>query len=140
MGSLVVGGGSACFAQLGAWGFWGVVGGFNTNIRYKRRTFHVQTEAGGVDSPEITTLLYEGGAILHSKKSSYKKHLKNDDLEARVRTLMESQHKAMVKSLKAGKLEAKIARDDAPDPSEVFGVGIITSTPLVDVIWNHFSE
>ena len=41
-----------------------MVGGFNTNVRYSGRIFHVQTEDGGATSPRIVTLLYEGGSIL----------------------------------------------------------------------------
>jgi hypothetical protein len=48
-----------------------MLGGFNTNIRYQQRLYHVQTEDGGADSPSIVTLLYQGGAILFSKKRSY---------------------------------------------------------------------
>ena len=47
-----------------------MVGGFNTNIRYQGQIYHVQTEDGGKDSPSIITLLYRGGAILFSKKTT----------------------------------------------------------------------
>ena len=34
-----------------------MVGGFNTNVRYRGRIYHVQTEDGGAESPQIVTLL-----------------------------------------------------------------------------------
>ena len=77
-----------------------MVGGFNTNIRYQGQIFHVQTEDGGKDSPSIITLLYRGGAILFSKKTSYADQLDDADRESIVRQLMEAQHSAMVQALK----------------------------------------
>ena len=80
-----------------------MVGGFNTNIRYRGHIFHVQTEDGGKESPSIITLLYRGGAILFSKKTSYADQVDDADRESIVRQLMEAQHSAMVQALKAGK-------------------------------------
>jgi hypothetical protein len=118
-----------------------MVGGFNTNIRYKGRMFHVQTEDGGLESPQIITLLYEGGAILYSRKSSYADQLDEGELEERVRGLMEEQHKATVKALKGGKLEAKIQKGgDSPAEVEPFGAGVISDTPLVELIRTHLSQ
>jgi len=45
--------------------------GFNHNVTYKGEVFHVQTEDSGVNNPPILTLLYRGGVILCSKKTSY---------------------------------------------------------------------
>ena len=85
-----------------------MVGGFNTNIRYSGQIFHVQTEDGGTESPSIITLLYRGGAILFSKKTSYADQLGDADRESVVRQLMEAQHGAMVQALKSGKLDERI--------------------------------
>ena len=49
-----------------------MVGGFNTNVRYRGRTFHVQTEDSGPNVAKIVTLLYEGGSILFSRKTAYR--------------------------------------------------------------------
>ena len=48
-----------------------MVVGFNHNVRYKDQVFHIQTEDSGLKSPHIITLLYVGGTILASKKTSY---------------------------------------------------------------------
>jgi hypothetical protein len=45
--------------------------GYNHNIGYKGEVFHVQTEDSGINTPHIITLLYRGGNILSSKKTSY---------------------------------------------------------------------
>jgi len=84
-----------------------MVGGFNTNVRYRGRTFHVQTEDSGPNVAKIVTLLYEGGTILFSRKTAYGKEPETSDREV-VRQLMEQQHCAMVEALKSGEFDAEI--------------------------------
>ncbi len=132
-----------------------MVGGFNTNVRYLGRMFHVQTEDGGRESPQIITLLYEGGAILHSKKSSYELPPETEesgedgatsDLEERIKPLMEEQHRVMLEALKDGKLDSKIGAitvDDSaagdPESGRDFGAEVITDKPLDELVLGHFS-
>ncbi|MBM4144906.1 MAG: hypothetical protein FJ240_01340 [Nitrospira sp.] len=84
--------------------------GYNTNIPYKDKTYHVQTEDNGKNNPVIVTLLYSKGAILASKKTSYADIVSDHDYEHKVRELMKTQHKIMIKELIAGKYteEAKV--------------------------------
>ena len=77
--------------------------GYNTNIPYKEKTYHVQTEDNGKKNPVIVTLLYSQGAILASKKTSYADIVSDHDYEHKVRELMKAQHKVMIKELIAGK-------------------------------------
>jgi hypothetical protein len=77
--------------------------GYNTNIPYKDKTYHVQTEDNGKNNPVIVTLLYSQGAILASKKTSYADIVSDHDYEHKVRELMKTQHKVMIKELIAGK-------------------------------------
>ncbi|HTO56037.1 MAG TPA: hypothetical protein VMR50_21825 [Myxococcota bacterium] len=127
-----------------------MVGGFNTNIRYRGHIFHVQTEDGGKESPSIITLLYSGGAILFSKKTSYANQVGSDDSETAVRQLMEAQHSAMVQALKSGKLDDKVGLV-SPDavtnpsagtatPAAEFGAGVITRRTLDEVILAHLNS
>lgn len=81
--------------------------GFNHNLQYKGEVFHVQTEDSGIANPHIITLLYRGGAILCSKKTSYSDILKIDSLNAVVEELMKEQHKDMMRRLKAGEFDEK---------------------------------
>lgn len=82
--------------------------GFNHNIRYKGELFHVQTEDSGRANPHIVTLLYRGGTILASAKTSYADIIKVDQLELVVESIMKDQHKEMMKRLKAGEFDARI--------------------------------
>lgn len=81
--------------------------GFNHNLTYKGEVFHVQTEDSGVANPHIITLLYRGGVIINSKKTSYSDILKMDNLEVVVEELMKEQHKDMMRRLKSGEFDEK---------------------------------
>ena len=76
--------------------------GFNTNIRHRGALFHVQTEDSGRSNPHVITHLFHGGNIMASEKRDYSDSVGANDLENIVRELMESQHKAMLKGLRAG--------------------------------------
>lgn len=81
--------------------------GFNHNLMYKGEVFHVQTEDSGVANPHIITLLYRGGVIISSNKTSYSDILKMDNLEVVVEELMKEQHKEMMRRLKTGEFNEK---------------------------------
>ncbi|MBC7963957.1 MAG: hypothetical protein H7Y05_13565, partial [Steroidobacteraceae bacterium] len=81
--------------------------GFNHNLMYKGEVFHVQTEDSGVANPHIITLLYRGGVIICSKKTSYSDILRMDSLDVVVEELMKEQHKDMMRRLKAGEFDEK---------------------------------
>ncbi len=102
--------------------------GFNHNIQYKGEIFHIQTEDSGVSTPHIITLLYRGGIIVASKKTSYADIIKVENLEQVVEELMKEQHKEMLRRLKSGEFDEKAfgpaseapqetAKDDAPQES-----------------------
>jgi len=93
--------------------------GFNTNFRYRDVVFHVQTEDSGRANPHVITHLFHGGNIIASVKRDYADLLAEADLEAAVRKLMESQHKAMLKQLSRGEFDRAIGERLGP---EVFRV------------------
>jgi len=82
--------------------------GYNHNIQYKGKLFHIQTEDSGLQNPHIITLLYEGGNILARKKTSYEDILKSDKLVQVVKEMMQEQHKAMLRDLKNGIFDLRI--------------------------------
>jgi len=81
--------------------------GFNHNVVYKGEVFHVQTEDSGVNNPHIISLLYRGGVILCSKKTSYADILMMDNLESVVEELMKAQHKELMRRLKSGEFDER---------------------------------
>jgi len=92
--------------------------GFNHNIRYKGELFHVQTEDSGRANPHIITLLYRGGTIIGSAKTSYADIVTVDQLEQVVESIMKEQHKEMMRRLKGGEFDARLFPAGAPpEPS-----------------------
>jgi hypothetical protein len=80
--------------------------GYNHNLKYRGRIFHVQTEDSGPVNPRIFTHLYYGGTILASKKHEYDPAAAEDV----VRALMQSQHKSILKELKSARLDDRITK------------------------------
>lgn len=79
-----------------------MVPGFNHNIKHKGRIFHVQTEDSGPKNPHIITHLFVGGNILASKKTQYADIVGQQDYQKTVRSMMEEQHKQMLRNLVNG--------------------------------------
>ena len=83
--------------------------GFNNNVKYAGRTFHIQTEDSGVNHPHITTHLFaDGGRILKSQRTDYSELLGSDELAEIVRKRMKEQHKAMFLALRSGEFDPLI--------------------------------
>lgn len=76
--------------------------GYNTDIKHEGTIYHVQTEDGGTENPVIVSLIYQGGRILASKKTSYTHLLGTDDFMSRLKDLLEHQHRAMIKAILTG--------------------------------------
>ncbi len=92
--------------------------GFNHNIQYKGEIFHIQTEDSGVSTPHIITLLYRGGTIIASKKTSYADIIKVENLEQVVEELMKEQHKEVLRRLKSGEFDERAFGASAGEPQE----------------------
>jgi len=83
--------------------------GFNSNVRYRGHTFHIQTEDSGRTRPHVTTLLFaDGGHIIASRRSDYRDLLADADWEAEVKRCMQDQHRGVVRELMSGGLDEKI--------------------------------
>jgi hypothetical protein len=92
--------------------------GFNTNVRHKGVLFHVQSEDSGRAHPHVITHLYHGGTILFSEKSSYADLVDADNLPARVRELMDTQHRAVLARLRGGDFDDTIRERLGPVMAE----------------------
>ncbi|HET9956353.1 MAG TPA: hypothetical protein VFQ61_17715, partial [Polyangiaceae bacterium] len=85
--------------------------GFNTNIRYRGLTFHVQSEDSGVRTPRIMTHVFaDGGRIVKSARTDYSAFLGREDLREVVRKMMKEQHKAMLIALRSGEFDAQLEK------------------------------
>src|ERR1700760_2589956 len=113
--------------------------GYNHNVRYANRLWHVQTEDSGVGNPHIFTHLFHDGTILATKRIDYDPASE----VGVVQKLMQAQHKAMLRDLKQGAFDDKISRffgtpvvkdvrDAANIPSGEFDAEIKTDPSLAE--------
>lgn len=102
--------------------------GFNDNLKYKGRVYHIQTEDSGIDKPQILTHLFaDGGRVLKSYKRSYADAIERQDLDGYVRALMKAQQMEMASALREGKLDGVI------EGREPGGTELRTEPPNVDI-------
>ena len=108
-----------------------MVPGFNHNIKHKGRIFHVQTEDSGPKNPHIITHLFVGGNIVASKKTQYADIVGQHDYERTVRSMMEEQHKQMLRNLVNGAFDsvetAPAYHLDGPPPMNFTAVSPTTT-------------
>jgi len=100
-----------------------VITGFNTDIKHNEKVYHIQTEDKGLQNPYIESLVYVGGEILASKKTSYAEHVKTGVDEKWIGSLMEQQHRTMIAAIKRGRF------DSPADPTKV----VPPSRPTIQV-------
>jgi hypothetical protein len=85
--------------------------GYNNNVRYLGRTFHIQTEDSGTKYARIMTHLFiDGGHIVKSTRTEYGAVLDQSDMAETVRRMMKDQHKNMFLALRAGEFDELIER------------------------------
>lgn len=102
--------------------------GFNNNVKYKGRPYHVQTEDSGLGKPHIITHVFaDGGRIIKSHKRSYAGAVDREDVALYVRSLMKGQHMEMVQWLREGRFDPII---DGQRPG---GMEVLELPPVVDV-------
>jgi hypothetical protein len=102
--------------------------GFNNNVKYKGRAFHIQTEDSGLDKPHVITHLFaDGGRVIKSHKRSYASHVTDDGVVAFVRQLMKGQQLEMALALRDGRF------DEIIDGRAIGGVEVLDYPPKVDV-------
>ena len=82
-----------------------MITGFNTDIKHNEKVYHIQTEDKGLQNPYIESLVYVGGEILASKKTSYAEQAGAGVDEKWVGSLMEQQHRTMIAAIKRGRFD-----------------------------------
>ena len=74
-----------------------MITGFNTDVKHRNRVFHIQTEDQGESNPYVESLVYVGGEILATKRTSYAEVIKTGARDDHaVQDLMEQQHRTMI--------------------------------------------
>jgi len=104
-----------------------MITGFNTDVDYDGRVFHVQTEDKGRGNPVIESLVYSRGEIVAARNTAYDEFNESADYsEDEVMTRMERQHQALIREILNGKFES-----EGPKP---FGHNIISNRSLDEVV------
>ncbi len=108
-----------------------MIPGFNHNIKHKGLVYHVQTEDSGPKNPHIITHLFVGGNVVASKKCEYADIVGKPEHEKTVRTMMEDQHKEMLRNLVNGAYD-RVAQSpsyalDGPPPVNFMATSPATS-------------
>ena len=79
--------------------------GFNNDVEFNSRMFHIQTEDNGIKNASITTILFFQGQILDTKNASYGdlitrfKGTKEEELEGAIKQRMVDLHRTLYKNL-----------------------------------------
>jgi hypothetical protein len=91
-----------------------MIQGYNHNVRYGGRVFHVQTEDSGLANPHIITHCYHGGTIVASKKTGYADILTHERRDDVIREIMKEQHRQMLLDLRDGRLDPQLVTFGLP--------------------------
>ena len=83
-----------------------MITGFNTDVKHRNRVFHIQTEDKGESNPYVESLVYVGGEILATKRTSYAEVVKTGARDDHaVQDLMEQQHRTMIAAIQRGRFD-----------------------------------
>src|SRR4051812_34199549 len=122
--------------------------GYNHNVKYRGRIFHVQTEDSGPANPRLFTHLYFAGTILASKKHEYDPAAPEDV----VRSLMQGQHKAILKELRSAVHDVRVERfftsrgepleaaTVVGEDSQALDLDAVSVTPIPEVVAEIVAE
>lgn len=86
-----------------------MITGYNTDVHHRDTVFHVQTEDRGASNPYIESLVYVGGQVVASRRSSYADLLAAGKGERAIVGLMEQQHRGMIEAIREGRFDEKLA-------------------------------
>src|SRR5947207_185576 len=115
-----------------------MITGFNTDIKHGDKVYHIQTEDKGLQNPYIESLVYVGGEILASKKTSYAEQIKGGGADEKwIGSLMEQQHRTMIAAIKRGRFDqpadaTKLTASRPTAPLNAKTIEALNSTVNVD--------
>src|SRR5262249_7476808 len=109
-----------------------VITGYNTDVEHNGVVYHVQTEDKGMQTPVILSLVYSGGAILASKRSSYGDLVGAGFDEDVLAKRLQRQHKLICAAVHAGRIEDLKRMSEPPSMDAAPAVDTPKKTSVVD--------
>lgn len=83
-----------------------MITGFNTDIEFEGKTYHVQTEDKGLSRPMIMSLIYDRGTILASKRTAYDDIVVDDVVDELVlEERLQKQHRLICAAVRTGRID-----------------------------------
>lgn len=82
-----------------------MISGFNTDVEFDGVVYHIQTEDKGLSTKKVISLVYVGGTILASKRTTYEDIPESDLDEKVIAARVSKQHKLMCAAIKAGRID-----------------------------------
>ena len=98
-----------------------MIAGYNTDVRHKNRVFHIQTEDRGETAAEIESLVYVGGEILATKRTSYPEAIRSGRDDRAVQEILERQHRTMIAAIQRGRFDGPGGSVRVPEGMTAFG-------------------
>jgi hypothetical protein len=105
-----------------------MITGFNTDVGYNGKIYHIQTEDVTGTDPYALTLLYQGGAIMARIKTNYGSLSPQKLSERQTLEVMQRQHKKMIQDLRSG----KFAKITGVEPGRPFAADLLSSNKSFD--------
>jgi hypothetical protein len=109
-----------------------VITGFNTDVEYSGRIYHIQTEDKGVENPVLESMIYLGGEILASHRASYEDLLDSGPDPKAVAERLEAQHQRMVLNVRQGRYD--------PEGVKTFGAGTHSERGLEELVLDYLAH
>ncbi|PYQ11019.1 MAG: hypothetical protein DMH00_09290 [Acidobacteria bacterium] len=109
-----------------------MITGYNTDVEYNARIYHVQTEDKGTSNPVIESLIYLGGEILAARRTSYEDLLPAGLDPKALAGRLESQHQRMVLNVRQGRCD--------PEGMKSFGSGIVSDRGFEEVVLDYLAN
>jgi hypothetical protein len=108
-----------------------MITGYNTDVEHDGVVYHVQTEDKGLETPLLLSLVYSGGAILASKRSTYHDLIAAGFDEALLAERLQRQHRLICAAITAGRIE-DLKRMSAPPlrPAPSLAPPVLAAPPV----------
>ncbi len=85
-----------------------MITGHNTDVEFRGRVYHVQTEDKGRRNPVIETLIYSKGQVIQAVRSSYADMAGESFSDTELISRIEHQHRSCVRDVRNGKYDPDV--------------------------------